>query len=225
MTDQSFQEGGWGDLLGRFYTDAYRAMKHDSPELSRVSMNKRIVDWLREYGGHGPILSIGAGRQSLEKQLLAFSDRNVPDGIQIVTLDIADIPSSSLLARKYGVAHVRADSLDLPYPDNSFGLVVSNHAIDFLPETVYSEVCRVLIPGGRAIFYCHHPDMIPDDLRTIKNPDVREFWGYLKGNQVLFATEVQIRDTLGRFGLVTEEVKLGNDWQNKWWEVVAYKED
>lgn len=225
MNDLSFQESGWRSLMQDFYTHAYKSMKHDSPELSRVNMSKSIKQWVHEHSDKSNILSIGAGRQALEKQLLAFSQPGITRGVKIVTLDIADIPSRNLLARNYGVTHVRGDSLDLPYPDNSFDLVISNHAIDFLPETVYSEVYRILTPGGGAIFYCHHPDMIPDDLSTVTDPNVRKFWGYLKENRLLFAHGAEIQDTLSRFGLVTDEVKLAADWQNKWWEVMAHKEN
>ena len=213
------------DLLATHYSDAYKgAIKHDSPERSRVSMNKRILELVAEGIPEKRILSIGAGRQMLERQLFKFAGNKqlLLQGLQVVTMDIARIGGGNLLAKKYGVEHTRADALALPYPDNQFGLVVSNHAIDFLPEEAYGEVGRVLAPGGKAIFYCHHPSML-ETIDGAKNNNVKVWWQYLKDNRVLMENEGQIRDRLAKYGLEVEEVKLNTDGTDKWWEVVAHK--
>ena len=212
-------------LLAEHYSDAYKgAIKHDSPEKSRVSMNQRILGLAAEGILGKRVLSIGAGRQMLERQLLkhAGNKKGLMEGLRVVTMDIARIAARNLFAKKYGVEHTRADAVALPYPDNQFGLVVSNHAIDFAPQEAYGEVRRVLAPGGKAIFYFHHPSML-EAIDWVKNRGVNKLWQYLKDSRVLLENEEQIRDRLAKYGLEVEEVKLNTDGMDQWWEVAAHK--
>lgn len=211
-------------LIDSFYTSVYRTEKHDSPEESRVSLIRRIVTTLKSGIPEPQILDIGSGPQSLEKQLFSGrpqSDINFLKKFMFATLDVAEIYKKKLLAKK--ASHVRADALKLPFKSESFGLVVSNHAIDFLPRVAFQEARRVLVSGGKVIFYFHHPDMIPDDLSSVRNRMVRQFWQYLKDNEVLFKSEEEITETLQRAGFTLEEIIPNSDGQDKWWEVVASK--
>jgi ubiquinone/menaquinone biosynthesis C-methylase UbiE len=49
------------------------------------------------------------------------------------------------------VAFVEGEAESLPFPDASFDVVISNGVIDLVPdkEAVFSEIHRVLKPGGR----------------------------------------------------------------------------
>src|SRR5947199_5730621 len=49
------------------------------------------------------------------------------------------------------VEFVEAEAERLPFPDESFDVVVSNGVIDLIPDkdAVFSELFRVLVPGGR----------------------------------------------------------------------------
>jgi ubiquinone/menaquinone biosynthesis C-methylase UbiE len=46
---------------------------------------------------------------------------------------------------------VEGEVESLPFPDESFDVVISNGVIDLVPDkdAVYSEIYRVLAPGGR----------------------------------------------------------------------------
>jgi arsenite methyltransferase len=46
---------------------------------------------------------------------------------------------------------VEADAEQLPFPDASFDVVISNGVIDLIPDkdAVFAELFRVLAPGGR----------------------------------------------------------------------------
>ncbi len=211
-------------VIDSFYTCVYRTEKHDSPEESRVSLTRRIVTTLKSGITEPQILDIGSGPQSLEKQLLSGrpqSDINFFKKFMFVTLDVVEIYKKKLLAKR--ASHVRADALKLPFKSESFGLVVSNHAIDFLPRAAFLEAHRVLAPGGKAIFYFHHPDMIPDDLSSVRNRMIRQFWQYLKNENVLFKSEEEITQTLQGAGFTLEEIIINSDSQDKWWEVFASK--
>jgi ubiquinone/menaquinone biosynthesis C-methylase UbiE len=49
------------------------------------------------------------------------------------------------------VEFVEAEAERLPFPDESFDVVISNGVIDLIPDkdAVFSELFRVLKPGGR----------------------------------------------------------------------------
>lgn len=58
----------------------------------------------------------------------------------------------------------------LPFPDNSFDLVLSSLVMHYLEDWVapLREFHRVLVPGGRVVFSTHHPVM---DLRANGSDD------------------------------------------------------
>jgi ubiquinone/menaquinone biosynthesis C-methylase UbiE len=49
------------------------------------------------------------------------------------------------------VEFVEGEAERLPFPDESFDVVISNGVIDLIPDkdAVFSELHRVLVPGGR----------------------------------------------------------------------------
>ena len=49
------------------------------------------------------------------------------------------------------VEFVESEAEQLPFPDGSFDVVISNGVIDLIPdkEAVFGELFRVLAPGGR----------------------------------------------------------------------------
>jgi ubiquinone/menaquinone biosynthesis C-methylase UbiE len=49
------------------------------------------------------------------------------------------------------VEFVEGEIERLPFPDGSFDVVISNGVVDLVPdkEAVFSEIHRVLVPGGR----------------------------------------------------------------------------
>jgi arsenite methyltransferase len=49
------------------------------------------------------------------------------------------------------VEFVEAEAEQLPFPDASFDVVISNGVIDLIPDkdAVFSELFRVLVPSGR----------------------------------------------------------------------------
>lgn len=214
-------------LLTDHYSKLYSHEKHDSPEASRVSLVKKIVTALHDGIPNNQILDIGSGPQSLEKQLFMGRDdksRAFLGGFHFTTLDIAEINSQKLLASKeQNVGHVLADATKLPFDNKTFGLIVSNLVLDFLPRDVFKEVHRVMAEGGKAIFFFHHPSMLPKDLNSVTNDSVRKFWKYLVETKSLFGSRGEIVATLGEFGLQTKKVVSVTDGKDTWWEVVVSK--
>lgn len=212
-------------ILSQFYGRHYRNEKHDSPEESRVSMIRRMVAHLSDGTPGNKILDIGAGRQSLERQLFSFNPhiRLLLESLEITTIDLADLNSRSLLAKRSGVHHIQSQGESIPLPDNKFSLVVSNHALDFMPRTAFKDAYRVTTPGGLAILYFHHPCLIDTDLNKVKNPLIKAFWTYLKTNKVLFQNEHEIENTLTQAGFTPTEITTNSDGQDTWWETTSIK--
>ena len=231
------------ETMEAFYTNIYKDQKHDSPDKSRLSIRTRIIAALQSLpysSGNKPLylLDIGSGPQSLEKDILKTNPK-IDGRAKIISVDYADI--NNLLAErntkknriseeslniKFSVEHVRASGINLPFKDASFDLIFSNHALDFIAfidKAAYIETYRVLSKGGQGIFYFHHPDMIPEDLSSIKNLYVKSIWSKLKSTKFLFDSEDAIKQELIKYGFKVEECYLNNDKENKWWETVLKK--
>ena len=216
------QEFDYQPLLTEFYSHKYLGgEKHDSPDKSRVTLIQKIAALLSEREGATAMLDVGAGRQSLERQLFSSHGKKPwIKGLQVITIDIANILAYQLLVQRDSAQHLRSNGLLLPFADNSMDLVVSNHAIDFLPHEAFSEAARVLSPSGAAAFNFHHPNMTE---QTKSNPQINQFWEYLTKNNILFQNADDIVTTLADQGLTVEHVALEHDRKDQWWEVVAAK--
>ena len=59
------------------------------------------------------------------------------------------------------LADVKADICDLPFANNSFGVILCNHVLEHIPDdtSAMKELYRILKPGGWGIF------QIPQDLK------------------------------------------------------------
>ncbi len=98
------------------------------------------------------VLDIGCGAGM---DLLLAARRVGPDGRAIgvdMTPAMADRARASARAAGLGNVNVRrGDALSLPVDDGSINVVISNGVLNLTPdkERAYSEIFRVLAPGGR----------------------------------------------------------------------------
>lgn len=114
----------------------------------------------------GRALDIGTGSGRLAIELVRARGCH----FDIVALDISEnmIKKARENARRYGVENrikfLVATADTLPFPDNSFDLVISYASLHhwFQPVTVFDEVARVTRETGRAI--------IRDNKRVYQNP-------------------------------------------------------
>jgi ubiquinone/menaquinone biosynthesis C-methylase UbiE len=69
-----------------------------------------------------------------------------------------DLEPQGLAANPVLTAAVVADATRLPHPDGSFDLVTANMVLEHLPhgEPMFTEVARVLAPGGQFAFVTPH---------------------------------------------------------------------
>jgi ubiquinone/menaquinone biosynthesis C-methylase UbiE len=112
----------------------------------RVAMARSLVH-------EGRVLDVGCGTGRFLEDMPA-------DRYQRVGIDVSE--GMLAQAREKGLQVLQASGADLPFPDDSFDLVVTfavlHHLID--PEVVrktIEEIARVTKPGGAAIVWDHNP--------------------------------------------------------------------
>jgi SAM-dependent methyltransferase len=98
------------------------------------------------------VLEVAAGTGRLTKHLREY----FPATTKITASDLSE-DTLSLSRKKFNDQDVKflvADIQKLPFPDNSFDLVLCQYGLMFLSDKKkgFSEVFRVLKPGGRFIF-------------------------------------------------------------------------
>jgi len=71
-----------------------------------------------------------------------------------IDMTSAMLAKAGAAADEMGVTNVKfveGEAEQLPFPNDSFDVVISNGVIDLIPDkdAVFSELFRVLVPGGR----------------------------------------------------------------------------
>ncbi len=101
-------------------------------------------------GEHVLDLGAGAGVDSLVAAQMVGTAGRVT-GIDMTPEMVAKARASAAEAEVANVEFVTGDAESLPFEDASFDVVISNGVIDLIPdkEAVFSELFRVLRPGGR----------------------------------------------------------------------------
>jgi SAM-dependent methyltransferase len=107
--------------------------------LGRLASGERVLD-----------LGSGAGTDSLiAAQMVGVSGRVT--GIDMTSQMLVKARAAAAEMRLEQVAFVEGEAEQLPFADDSFGVVISNGVIDLIPdkEAVFAQLFRVLAPGGR----------------------------------------------------------------------------
>ena len=107
--------------------------------LGRLASGERVLD-----------LGSGAGTDSLvAAQMVGESGRVT--GIDMTVQMLAKARAAAAEMRLEQVEFVEGEAEQLPFPDDSFDVVISNGVIDLIPdkEAVFAQLFRVLAPGGR----------------------------------------------------------------------------
>jgi SAM-dependent methyltransferase len=107
--------------------------------LGRLQLGERVLD-----------LGSGAGTDSLVAAQMVGPAGSVT-GVDMTPQMLAKARGAAELMRVGHVEFVEGEIESLPFADASFDVVISNGVIDLVPEkdTVFSEIHRVLAPGGR----------------------------------------------------------------------------
>jgi arsenite methyltransferase len=107
--------------------------------LGRLHPGERVLD-----------LGSGAGTDSLVAAQMV-GDQGHVTGIDMTSAMLAKARAAAAEMGIRNVEFVEGEAEHLPFPDESFDVVISNGVIDLIPDkdAVFSELGRVLVPGGR----------------------------------------------------------------------------
>jgi ubiquinone/menaquinone biosynthesis C-methylase UbiE len=127
----------------------YDRMQIHYKGMSFITLQRDLILSAINGATEGPILDIGCGTGFMTQSY-------VRAGREITALDLS-VPSLEILTnrRLKGVTAVHGDATSLPFPECSFGAVIAHVSIQHIPEDlhakVFSEMFRVLRPGGRLV--------------------------------------------------------------------------
>jgi SAM-dependent methyltransferase len=107
--------------------------------MGRLEPGERVLD-----------LGSGAGTDSLVAAQMVGEDGSVT-GVDMTPEMLAKARQAAAEMGVRNVEFVEAEAERLPFPDESFDVVISNGVIDLIPDkdAVFNELFRVLRPGGR----------------------------------------------------------------------------
>jgi arsenite methyltransferase len=107
--------------------------------LGRLEPGERVLD-----------LGSGAGTDSLVAAQMVGPEGHVT-GIDMTPEMLAKAREAAAELGTQNVEFTEAEAEGLPFPDETFDVVISNGVIDLIPDkdAVFSEILRVLKPGGR----------------------------------------------------------------------------
>jgi arsenite methyltransferase len=107
--------------------------------MGRLAAGERVLD-----------LGSGAGTDSLVAAQMVGPDGHVT-GIDMTAAMLAKARAAATAMGVANVEFVEGEVEQLPFPDASFDVVISNGVIDLVPDkdAVFAELYRVLAPGGR----------------------------------------------------------------------------
>jgi SAM-dependent methyltransferase len=108
-------------------------------ELGRLTPGERVLD-----------LGSGAGTDSLVAVQMVGATGRVT-GIDMTPEMLTKARTAAAEMNAPNVEFVESEAERLPFPDESFDVVISNGVIDLVPDkdAVFAELFRVLVPGGR----------------------------------------------------------------------------
>ena len=107
-------------------------------QLGRLEPGQRVLD-----------LGSGAGTDSLVAAQMV-GERGHVTGIDMTPAMLAKARAAAAEMGLSNVEFVGGEAERLPFPDESFDVVISNGVIDLIPDkdAVFAELHRVLVPGG-----------------------------------------------------------------------------
>jgi arsenite methyltransferase len=107
--------------------------------LGRLNAGERVLD-----------LGSGAGTDSLVAAQMV-GDQGRVTGIDMTSAMLAKARAVAIEMGMRNVEFVAGEAEQLPFPEESFDVVISNGVIDLIPDkdAVFSELHHVLVPGGR----------------------------------------------------------------------------
>jgi len=177
-TKTEARAGSYYDKIWRFYDLTFKLNGYGR------SLDQYLATRPLPVGAGARILDAGCGTGLLTKALL----RAVPSPVHITALDLS--ASSVVAARKAvnqgngrarQVNYTQGNILSLPFADDSFDLVVTSGALEYVPlADGLRELARVIAPDGHLLHLPIRPSAISLFLEVcfrFKHHPPREVWG------------------------------------------------
>lgn len=128
------------------------------------SMDRYLRESLPPLRGGARVLDAGCGTGLLTLALLRVLRR--PADITAVDLSGRSLQTARRAVQKlkhdprHKVSFVQANALSLPFPDDSFDLVVTSGVLEYLPlREGLGEFARVIAPGGHLVYLPVRPSL------------------------------------------------------------------
>lgn len=178
------------DLLDRVPADALASFAGVGYhlDLAELTPGTRVLD-----------LGSGSGTDSFAAAHLVGTSGHVT-GIDMTEEQLAK--AERLRAGARHVRFVPGRLEDLPFPNASFDVVISNGVINLCPDKaqVFSEVARVLVPGGRLVV----ADIIATRALPLSVTRNADLWSACIGGA---ASEMDYRAAIGAAGLAVRTMR------------------
>lgn len=142
----------------QYATDEALRIRQEIHEKYTVPQNN-FVEWVLKniaWRGDETVLDVGSGVGSYYKALQAIAPKSQYVGVDLSAGMLASHPA------KGGVA--RADALQLPFPNQTFDVVMANHMIYHLPDidAGIEEFRRILKPNGVLLVATNGVENMPE---------------------------------------------------------------
>lgn len=152
--------------------------KRENPGYPEGEAGKKMLDRmnrshapLRDWGlphfayvGHMHILDVGCGGGATIHDLLDYAKDSIVEGIDYAEESVKQTTAFNKDEIGSRVFVQKADVAQLPFDDNSFDLITAVETVYFWPDikAAFSEIRRVLKPGGSFMILCEGSD--PDTI-------------------------------------------------------------
>ncbi len=216
---------------------------NDMHEANRRYWNEAAEWWkrLEEEGGlwqrfaSEPGIAFTGGALRLVLEVAGTLSEKDGMGATVTSVDISGerLSAASKRARHLGlpITFVQADAADLsPIGSEGFDLVFSSQGFfvwiaDL--QAVFSEVCRILRPGGHYVFYDVHPFQRPWKDQVMPIEVVKPYWdtGPFDGAEGSFGfnwTLADILNPLATAGLILRRTLESPAEDSRFWQDLSY---
>ncbi|MBR6897923.1 MAG: methyltransferase domain-containing protein [Lachnospiraceae bacterium] len=174
-----------------------RIKLHEDYSVNKTGWFTWIFDRMQPTAGKS-ILEIGCGNGQLWRKALERNDGALI-GSRVVLSDISrgmTEEAAGSIGNAQGFEYATFDASAIPYPDDSFDIVVANHVMFYVkdPGKALAQVKRVLKPGGRFICSTYGRDHMKEITQLCREFDSR-----------ISLSEVELYEN---FGLETAQTRL-----------------
>ena len=156
------------------------------------------------------VLDLCCGNGPLSKMLFELNTEDRSFSVDAVDLAQVTMPWLSELTndqRSRLMVHRGVDVASLPFPDGHFSLCISQYGIEYVGMTAFSEMARVLRPGGIFAAVIHHADAVPVEIARYECGHI----AVLLSPEGLYTRAYELIEPMSRSGTEQGRIQLKQD--------------